>query len=227
MRMMLTYRWLLEGAGALRGLALSMAILPVLMVVSGCHQKQAEAIQQTTLGSFYVSRVGSTIEADFRTGSNNTSNSNLGFEVHGIERDSEFFTRFNYVLNGLASGKLRLRLQLFSKNSTNDFYCAEFQLGGIAGDAHNGSNDLGANYIYSGNLVKTYPLFFFTGISPLGFYSDYKPKSTDLITLHSRADSVSEAGKLLPNQDYKVKLTVLEPIDITNQFQLVFYQYLH
>ena len=226
MGMTLINRRLLKGAREVYRLALIILILAVLMVLTGCRQKHVEAIRQTTLGTFYVSHVGSTIEADFRTGYIEATNSNLGFEVHGIERDSEFLAQFDHVLKALAGGKLRLRVQLFSKNSASDFYCAEFQLGG-AGGAHGPPNDPGVNYIYSGNLVNTYPLFFFTGIAPLGFYSNYKPKSTDQVTLRPRADSISEAGKLMPNRDYKVKLTVLEPIDITNPFVLVLYEYAH
>jgi hypothetical protein len=218
---------MLARARALRGVALSVVVLASLMVVSGSLQKQAQAVHQTTLGSFYVSNVGSTVEADFRTGNCNTTNCNLGFEVQGIERDSKFFAQFDHVLSRLASGKLRLRLQLFSKNNTNDFYCADFALGGLAGGAHNWANDPGANYIYSGNLVKTYPLFLFTGISPLGFYNYYKPKNGDMIAYHPQAGTLSGQGNLLPDEDYKVKLTVLEPVDLTNQFQLVLYQYLH
>jgi hypothetical protein len=211
----------------LRRVVLGAVIMSVFMLLSGCRKRPPEVVQQAPLGPFYVSRANSTIEADFHTGINDTTNCNLGFEVRGIELDSAFPAHFKYVLDALYSGKLRLRLQLFDKNTTNDFYCAEFQLGSMQENAQNGSERIGANYVYSGNLVKTYPLFYFAGLKPLGFYSYYEPKSSDLIMYHPQKDALTEEGKLLPDKDYKVKLTVLESINITNQFQLVLYQYLH
>ena len=201
------------------------ALLIVLVVLPGCAKHGVPVIKESALGTLHVDVQGTSAEGEFRI-PNDATNSNLGFEIHGLSQDNRdvYVAQWQHVLHELASGKLRLRLQLFSKNSTNEFYCAEFPLGLAGAGAEYGADRAGANYMDSGNRERPQPLCFFTGIKPIGSYSDFDLLGDVTVTYRFQRNVLPvKRGRLISGMNYKLKVTVLNPVAITNQFQLLLY----
>jgi hypothetical protein len=204
-------------------------LLAIAMVLSCGVKKEPPLGKEQALGTFYLNTAGSWTEGEFRV-SGAATNSSLGFAIQGLAQENPglYVAQWKHVINELASGQLRLKLQLFLKDSSNDFYCAEFPLGLAGVGAEYGTDRKGANYVYSGDSKRAYPLFFFSGIQPVGFYSDLDLMGDAVVTRRFRSDSPAlEHGKLIPNLDYRVKLTVLEPIPLTNRCLLCLYTVEH
>jgi hypothetical protein len=213
----------LLGTRCKSGQACVTGFVALVLALSGCRGKQLLVIQEVPLGTFHVDAAGSSAGGEFRIPGDAT-NSNLGFEILGLARSdaNAYITQWQHVLNELSSGRMRVRLQLFLEISTNDFYCATFPLGLAGGGAEYGADGMGANYMDSGDTKRARPLCLFTGIKPLGFYSDFDLLGDVTVTYHFQTNMLPvKHWKLIPDLQYKVKLTVLEPIALTNQFQLV------
>ena len=127
-------------------------LLAIVMVLSCGVKKEPPLTKEQALGTFYLNTVGSWTEGEFRLSSAAT-NSSLGFAIQGLahENPGVHVAQWKHVINELAGGKLRLKLQLFLKNSSNDFYCAEFPLGLAGAGAKYGTDRQGANYVFSGD----------------------------------------------------------------------------
>ena len=182
----------------------SVVLLSVLLALSACSRHDKPIVQKVALGGFRVDAQGTSVESTFRI-TDNVTNSTLGFEVRGIPLDATFWPEFRRIVDGLSSGGLRLQLQFFAKDSTNDFYCASFPLGRHAPGAAHG---VAANFVYSGQRVKDYPVFFFEGIKPLGVYGESELQGNTNVVYHSQKNVFSQDGMLLAGIDYRVRLTV-------------------
>jgi hypothetical protein len=190
-------------------------LLGCLFALSGCGAKGNPELKVAPLGSFYVNRAGTSLEGQFTIPSAATQ-SLLGFTLRSSIGAADT-TQIMLTQSNLASGKLRLHIQLRETNAPGPFYETEFCLG------RDGRLE---NYIYLGVDHWETPGFqyVFTAVEPL---SD--PRSTNLnrpITAaypFGREKFPLRHGTLLPNIGCKVKLRVLDPVPITNEFQLWLY----
>jgi hypothetical protein len=180
-------------------------------LLCGCG-RSAAFLQETTLGGFIVNRAGGRVQSQFRIPATAT-NVSLGFFVEGLKLDSvEGFQDANRVFQALASGKLRVRLGLQQKGTTNDFYRAEFSLGDGRSAANCGASRLSASH---------QALFLFNGIQPLDNRADFDLEGDASVSYYYRQGEFPlKKGKLVPGEDYVVELTVLKSIGVTNEFKL-------
>jgi hypothetical protein len=196
------------------------ALFSGFLVFTSCN-RHTPVVQKNDLGTFHVDTVGSSVESAFQL-RGNVTNCTLGFEVHGIPLDATFAPQFRHIVDNLSSGQLRLQLQFFSRDSATDFYRAAFPIGQKEEKATTGR---AANFVYSGQRVKDFPLFFFAGIKPLGVYRDNQLQGDAQVAFHSQEGELAQDGTLFPDRDYRVRVTVLSPITITNEFHLILYRW--
>jgi hypothetical protein len=105
-----------------------------------------------------------------------------------------------------------VRLGLLQKGASNEFYRAEFSLGNGKSVANCGASRLSPNHKL---------LFLFSGIQPLDNLADYDLEGDATVSFFYRQNEFPlKMGKLVRDADYVVELTVLDPIEVTNEFKL-------
>ena len=167
-------------------------------------------MQEIPLATFHVNRSGASAESDFRI-ADETTQSFLGFAIRGVAPTTEDSAHVMNIIQTLAGGSLRLKLQLFEQTNSNCFYEVEFPV------AHAGHTE---NLIYSGNTNRPHLLFFVTGVTPLP-YGNYDLHGDASVSFRVQANAEPlRNGKLRPGVDYRLKLTVLVPASVTNTCQL-------
>jgi hypothetical protein len=193
-------------------------VLALVLATWGCARKHPYFAHDLPLGNLSVSTAGNWVEGQFRCPGPPT-NAALEFVIHDICQPGDEVQKrieaFKRVGDLLYKGSLRLRLQLFRGDSTNDFYCAEF------------SADANGNYMLYPGFGKCDIRGCFNRIEllPLGVEANLLGDAT--VTYHLRHDEeVLRDRKLIPGADYRLKLTVLNPVAVTNRFEVLLFAYL-
>jgi hypothetical protein len=184
----------------------------LLLALSGCSRRQGYFYEELSLGSLHVDQAGSWAQGDFRFPTPPT-NSGLGFSIlEAVQPDAEpkaIMDQFMAAAERLGHGSLRLRLQLFIKGSTNDFFCADFPV------------DANGNYFIYPRIERSAVRGFFNRIELLPYGKEANLLGDSTVTYHLRKDEEAlRERKLIPGVDYTARLTVLAPTPMTNQFKL-------
>jgi hypothetical protein len=189
-------------------------LLLTLLVSFGCGRQQRVVVDEISLGKLYANQVGSTLETEFRI-PNTSTQSVMCFVVHGLRPVPADWANIQRLLERLANGGLRLRVQFFEKQKpTNDFYVAEFYLG---------SEGQGKNFIYSNFGDRQDLLFFLKGLRPLAYDNSDLCGEATVAYRFQRGVSVLQQGRLVPGIDYRAKLTIIDPTSLTNALEFRLY----
>ena len=202
-------------------MALNFAVVGALAFAAGCNRPKLVA-EDVSLGTICFNKAGASTEGEFRIPSDPT-NCNLAFEIHGFSDSNDIYIReFQSAFHELGTGRLRLKLQLYEKGSADEFYRADFPLGTRDEVRRWGTDALAANYADLGDRRRA-RLVLLLGVQPIGSSSfDFEGDAS--VTYLYRANSTPlKCGKLVPRKDYRAKLTVVNPISLTNEIEFRLY----
>jgi hypothetical protein len=190
-------------SGVWLGSSLGLGVVSLVWVFfcSGCARKEASVFLLERVGSFPAARYGDTLDGTFYI-YENYDRWALGISVPNLPvRSSD---TASMLVSNLS--QLRFKMELFHNNATKSFYHAELGL----------SNNLAYYPLWKpdfGVLVgggREFPIEMTAGGNLAESTRDVQPFPFRL-------------GKLVPNENYRIRLTVLVPMALTNRLDLWLY----
>jgi hypothetical protein len=182
----------------------SNAVLLVLLVVGGCSRDKSVKYELANIGNFYADAPGGYSEESFVVPAG-FDESLLGLSVQGSPQQLP-----NAIALSTNLDRLRFSVQVFQGNSTNDFYHADVPIGTNCGYCPLWKPDFGV-------LIG--------GVEPFPYAWAQTKSNCVAGYTYGRNIFPVKNGTLRTNLEYRLRLTIISPIPLTNRLQLWLYSY--